>query len=146
MYKRILVAVDGSEISNHALQEALKLAGDERSQLRITHAVDTVPPTTGETFFDFDAYRRSALLAGQDVLDHAIKLASLAGVDAEMALVETQGYHPSAAVVAEAKRWSADIIVIGTHGQSGLVRLLLGSVAEGVVRNAPVPVLLVRGA
>ena len=48
-------------------------------------------------------------------------------------------------VVAEAARWPADLIVVGTHGRRGLSHVFLGSVAEGIVRSAPVPVLLVRG-
>ena len=52
--------------------------------------------------------------------------------------------EPAEALVEAAKRWSADLIVLGTHGRRGLQHLVLGSVAEGVVRLAPVPVLLVR--
>lgn len=146
MYKRILVPVDGSGISDRALHEALSLAKDEQAQVRIVHAVDTMPPAAGEVYVDLEIYRQSCLDGGRDVLDRALVLARQAGVEAAPALVETQGYHPSTCIVDEAKRWPADLIVIGTHGRSGLMHLLLGSVAEGVVRHAPVPVLLVRGA
>jgi nucleotide-binding universal stress UspA family protein len=54
------------------------------------------------------------------------------------------GERIASVIEGEARRWQADLIVIGTHGRSGLSRLLLGSVAEGVVRVASVPVLLVR--
>ncbi|HET7877050.1 MAG TPA: universal stress protein, partial [Methylomirabilota bacterium] len=68
-----------------------------------------------------------------------------AGVAVEPALLESDGRRVAAVVVDEARWWEADLIVVGTHGRRGLDRLLLGSVAEGVVRAAPVTVLLVRG-
>ena len=73
--------------------------------------------------------------------------AKKAGVGAESRLVEVEKYGERVvdAIVDEAKRWRADLIVIGTHGRRGVSHLLLGSVAEGVVRLAPAPVLLVRG-
>ena len=61
-------------------------------------------------------------------------------------LLEADGERIASVIVEEAKRWPADLIVIGTHGRSGFSRILFGSVAEGVVRTAHVPVLLVRGA
>jgi nucleotide-binding universal stress UspA family protein len=62
----------------------------------------------------------------------------------ETELLETEGKRVASVIDDDAKRWPADLIVIGTHGRSGISRLLLGSVAEGVVRGASVPVLLVR--
>lgn len=61
----------------------------------------------------------------------------------ETALLETGGERIASVIYREAQRWQADLIVIGTHGRSGFSRLFLGSVAEGVVRMAMVPVLLV---
>jgi nucleotide-binding universal stress UspA family protein len=60
-------------------------------------------------------------------------------------LVEARGRRVADAIVAQAKKWKADVIVIGTHGREGLARVVLGSDAELVVRESPVPVLLVRG-
>ena len=66
------------------------------------------------------------------------------GATVETALLEASGERIASVIEGEARHWQADLIVIGTHGRSGLSRLLLGSVAEGVARSAPVPVLLVR--
>lgn len=128
MYKRILAAVDGSDISNRALQEGLELAKDQQALLRIVHVVDTMPPATG------------------DILDQGVTLARQADVEVETALVKVRAHHPSAGILDEAEGWSADLIVMGTHGRSGLTHLLVGSAAEGVVRKAPVPVLLICSA
>jgi nucleotide-binding universal stress UspA family protein len=146
MYRHVLVAVDGSDISTRALKEALRLARDERAQVRIVHAVDAMPPpTTGEVYVDYDAHRQESLKAGRAVLNEALALARQAGLEPETILAEVQTEGTSGAIVEEARRWPADLIVMGTHGRSGLMHLLLGTVAEGVVRQTPTPVLLVRG-
>lgn len=147
MYRRILVAVDGSDISGRALEEALNLAKDQQARVRIVHVVDTVPKAiSAYPVPDFESYRQASLRAGREVLDGAIAVAQRAVIDAEPALVETESLPPSNGIVQAARRWSADLIVMGTHGRTGLTHLLLGSVSEGVVRDAGVPILLVRGA
>jgi len=60
--------------------------------------------------------------------------------------VETAGYGVADVILKQAKKTRADLIVMGTHGRRGVARLVMGSDAEGVVRGAPVPVLLVRSA
>jgi nucleotide-binding universal stress UspA family protein len=59
-------------------------------------------------------------------------------------MLEADGESVAGVIIAEAQRWSADLIVIGTHGRTGFNRLLFGSVAEGVLRTSPVPILLIR--
>ena len=63
---------------------------------------------------------------------------------AESAVLETDIDEPAAEILAEADRWGADLIVMGTHWRHGLAHLILGSVAEGVVQRSNVPVLLLR--
>ncbi len=81
---------------------------------------------------------------GECALAQAAEKVRQSGVTAEIALLEVTGERIASVIDGEARRWPADLFVIGTHGRSGLSRLLLGSVAEGVVRGASVPVLLVR--
>jgi nucleotide-binding universal stress UspA family protein len=83
---------------------------------------------------------------GHEILDKAQRSARSAGIDADIKLLETEnvGERMAEAIVTEAKDWPADIIVAGTHGRSGLNHLLMGSVAEGIVRICPVPILLVH--
>ena len=66
------------------------------------------------------------------------------GLSVDSVMFEIVGGHAADIIVAQAKKWRADIIVIGTHGRRGLRRLVMGSDAEEVVRTSPVPVLLVR--
>jgi nucleotide-binding universal stress UspA family protein len=150
MYKRILLAADGSSTSNAALQETLDLAREGQSRLRLVHVIDSpydYPDVMyGHVAGDLEELRQAWQKAGRDVVDQALAAARQARLEPESALLESAGRPVSATIAEEAKRWGADLIVVGTHGRRGLDRLLLGSVAEGVARTAPVLVLLVRGA
>jgi nucleotide-binding universal stress UspA family protein len=145
MYGRILVGIDGSEMSDAAVTEALKLAKAQRANVRLVHAAEVLPPAGLEpSYIDYELFRQSALKAGRAFVHHAESLARHAGHDVESAVVEVSAHDISGAIIEDAVRWRADLIVIGTHGRSGLERIFLGSVAESVARHAPVPVLLVK--
>jgi nucleotide-binding universal stress UspA family protein len=147
MYQHILVAVDGSSTSDRALQEAIRLAKEQRALLQIVHVIDVVPVIVDVEFVDIGAMQRALRQSGQQVLDRAQKKAQAAGIEAATRLLETDTPAQRLAnkIVQEAKAWPAELLVIGTHGRRGLDHLLLGSVAEGVARLAPMPVLLIRG-
>jgi len=144
MYQRILAAVDDSPASDPALQEAIKLAKDQHARLKIVFVVDRIAiynstqlsPEIEKTWIDI----------GRGILDKAQRTARAGGIDAEIKLLETEvpGTRIAEAIVAEAGTWPADLVVAGTHGRTGLDHLLMGSVAEGIVRGCPVPILLVR--
>jgi len=144
MYKRILVPVDGSETSNRGLKEAIALARQSGAQLRLLHVVDesvlALTPEVGVVDLS-DSLRDS----GRKVLAKAVALAERSGVKAETSMPENLTGRVSDAILREARKWRADVVVMGTHGRRGLSHMLLGSDAEGVVRSSPVPVLLVRG-
>jgi nucleotide-binding universal stress UspA family protein len=147
MYERILIAVDGSETSQRALGEGLALAKVHRSQLRIVHAVDIASLYLAEAQYVGTERLEAALVeAGKRILAEAAATAEKAGFPAETRLVEIETLQGRVAdvIVQEALAWPAALIVVGTHGRRGLSHLFLGSVAEGVVRIAPVPVLLIR--
>ena len=145
MYKKILVPVDGSDTSALGLSEAIKLAKNQGSTIRLVHIVD-------EYVLDY-AYSpglyatnvvETMRATGQTVLDKATAVVKESGVPVESVLLETIGGPAADLIVGQAKSWPADLIVIGTHGRRGLRRLAMGSHAEQVLRAAPVPVLLVR--
>ena len=145
MFARIVVAIDGSPISDLALQTAFKLAADRSAKVRMVHVVDVLPPAgLGAEYMDYGAYQESAREAAKEVIAAAVAAARTAKVDAEPVSIENVSRDTSGEVVAEAKRWGADLIVMGTHGRTGLGKLLLGSVADGVIKHALSPVLLVR--
>ncbi len=147
MYARILVAVDGSGPSTRAFREALRLAADQRAVLRIAHVVDlgvALAPWAEPAFIDYATLDSALHEAGRRILDGAVAEARAAGLEPESVSLETEVDDPAAEILAEAERWGADLIVMGTHGRHGLAHLILGSVAEGVVQRSRVPVLLLR--
>ena len=149
MYQRILVALDGSRLSEAALPQAEGLAQALKAELRLVRAV--VPAT-------------AALAAGQPMdgpvpVDLIEEAAESETVDAHSYLAaqeqrlrdgglsvtaEVVEADPAEAIVGRAREHNSDLIVMATHGRSGLSRLVLGSVAGEVVRNSHLPVLLVR--
>lgn len=148
MYKHILVAVDGSDTSNLALQEAMKLAKEHQAALRLVHVVDETPAyMTMDTAYALADFQKAIREAGQKVLATSAATARGAGiaVDTKFVILEVVTQRIGDAIIEEAKGWPADLIVIGTHGRHGFSHLLLGSVAEGVIRLATKPVLVIRG-
>jgi nucleotide-binding universal stress UspA family protein len=148
MYKHILVAVDGSDISNLALAEAIKLAKEQQASLRLIHIVDETPAyMMVEMPYPVADYQNAMREAGQKVLTTCAEKARQAGIDVDtkFAILEVLTQRICDAIIEEAKRWPADLIVIGTHGRHGFNHLILGSVAEGVIRLATKPVLVIRG-
>ena len=147
MYKHILVAVDGSSTSDLALQEAAKLTKELKAQLRIMAVVEEVILTGEAEYVDLTEIRKAVISYGQEALNKAKIIAHDLGVEAETKLIETKrfGDRITDIIAREADAWPADLIVIGTHGRHGFSHLLLGSVAEGVIRLATKPVLVIRG-
>jgi len=147
VYQRILVAVDGSGTSDLAVREAAKLAKDLGATLRLVNVADEVVLDMYREFAPPDGFGATARRAGVKVLEAAQALARKGGVEAETRLVEitTFGRRVPDMIAEEAKAWPADVIVIGTHGRRGVSHLLLGSVAEGVMRGTSIPVLLIHG-
>jgi nucleotide-binding universal stress UspA family protein len=146
MYSKILVALDGSDTSLHALQQAIELARNLSATLRIVHVVDmNWLPLGPELAIDIEAISAVRRSAGEKILAVARETAQKAGLEAESTLMETETptQHVAETIAKEASRWPADVVVLGTHGRRGFERMLLGSVAEGMARRSPVPVLLI---
>jgi nucleotide-binding universal stress UspA family protein len=145
MYRHILVPVDGSSTSARALQEALGLARQQTAGLELVYVMEDVLFLENEAYINYEEVQKSARSAGEKALAQAQAAVRQAGMTAEQRLLEARGERIASVIIEEARRWPADLIVIGTHGRSGFSRILFGSVAEGVVRTALIPVLLVRG-
>ncbi|MDR3410384.1 MAG: universal stress protein [Formivibrio sp.] len=145
MYQRILVPVDNSATSRIALEEALRFAKNENAQLRLVHVIDLAQfAWSANEFLDVPQLQAALKEGGQKVLSESAARVKEQGIEPETVLLETWGGILAKAIVDDAKTWGAELIVMGTHGYGGLTHMLLGSVAEGVMRHTPVPVLLVR--
>lgn len=145
MYRRILVPLDGSAASLRGLKEAIRLARDDRARLRLVHVLDETPMLGMlEEGVDLGPFLRDLRKRGGALLERARRRAEKSRVPADATMAESAGGPAADAILREAKRWRADVIVMGTHGRRGLRHVVLGSEAERVVRLSPVPVLLVR--
>jgi universal stress protein A len=143
-FERILVAVDFSEESRSALACAAEMAAKFDASLTLVHVVEPhfgppeadVPPLSGETS-DAEEFAEAKLelnALGEQMLLGPCRVVETT-VRAGLAFFE---------ITEAAKALGADLIVVGTHGYTGLKRALLGSTAEKVVRHAPCPVLVAR--
>jgi nucleotide-binding universal stress UspA family protein len=143
---RVLLAVDGSECSAAPIREAATRPWPEGTIIRILSVIEWEPIPAfipgGMPLPPSPESEQARERVGQNAVDDAAML-----VNANPAVrVETKVVHGNAraSIVDEAREWSADLIMLGSHGRTGLTRLLLGSVAHGVLSHAPCSVEVVR--
>lgn len=145
MYKKILVAVDGSATSLRGLDEAIKVAKGTGGQLMLIHVVnELVMAPEYVPSVSYEPILQSLRESGAKLLEQAATVVRRANLTCEKKLVDTPGGGAADEIVKQAKQWPADLIVMGTHGRRGLKRLAMGSDAELVLRRSSVPMLLVR--
>jgi nucleotide-binding universal stress UspA family protein len=147
MYKRILVATDGSELSQKAVTNAASLAAVCKAELVVVKIVPRYPQTYFEgamSLTESDAQRIEAQWAkdSQAVVDAAVQQAGAAGVTATGKVVKSD--IVSDAIIKAAKDEHADLIVMSSHGRKGISRLLLGSETQQVLTHSEIPVLVLR--
>jgi nucleotide-binding universal stress UspA family protein len=140
-FKQIVCPVDFSESSVRALAHAAAFARWYDSQLTVLHVVPTFDPVQVQGDLG-DPVRVVAPMPREQVLEEMSRSLNLPDVSARATPVAESG-DPQAAIIDQAISRRADLIVMGTHGRRGFKRLLLGSVTEAVLREAPCPVLTV---
>ncbi|MGY2489733.1 universal stress protein [Cupriavidus sp. CP313] len=146
-YSKIVVAVDGSSTSDLALGEAIRVAAPGGATVLALYVVDTGTPMFDAGYYDPSQLQKAFEESGQRALQAASQRLAAAGVAHETRLVSEAPVPGDlgASINEAARQWGADLLVIGTHGRRGVRRLVLGSVAEAVMRQSTMPVLLVRG-
>jgi nucleotide-binding universal stress UspA family protein len=145
MSRRVLHPTDFSTASAAAFAKAIEMAKAGRGELLLVHVMNPVMPVPGDGYISpkvYDEIAASTKAWGQKQLAKRLVKAKAAGVRAKGFLLEGV---PHEQIVRIAKSRRADLVVMGTHGRSGLAKLFLGSVAGRVVAAAPCPVLTVRG-
>jgi nucleotide-binding universal stress UspA family protein len=145
MYSRILVALDGSPTASAALDAAIRLAHDCGAELQPLYVIDVPVMAYDVPGFDPSIVRDAYVDEGRIVCAEAQARMTRAGLKGAPRSVEVElgGEDIARCIERTAADWHADLIVMGTHGRRGVQRLVLGSVAERVLRNACRPVLLV---
>ena len=147
MYKRILVATDGSTLSKKAVKEAIALAASLEANLVVLNVVPRYPVSYfegGASISPEDIGRIETDWAdkGQAIADAAQKSAETAGVKAKAVIARSDLVATS--ILAAAKKNKCDLIVMASHGRKGLSRILLGSETQHVLTNSTIPVLVLR--
>lgn len=137
MYKNIIIAFDGSTFSNAALQEAIRLAKAPEAGLLILSIVDITDEFESEAPGLTGKMTEKLLKLSQEALEKAVA----ANVNAKIEVHVGDAYEM---IVEIAKQKKADLIVMGSHGRTGLTRLLMGSVTSRVIGHAPCSVLVVK--
>jgi len=141
MYDHILVPTDGSPGVERAVEHAVDLAAAHGATLHALYVVNTASYSSMPMETSWEHVRDMLGEEGEQALERVQELAEPEGVGVETIVVDGS---PSREIVHYAEDGGIDLIVMGTHGRGGIDRLLLGSVAERVVRASKVPVLTVR--
>ena len=142
-YRRILWPTDFSPLARAALPHAVALASDAKAELVLLHvlplpAMYAAPDISGAVWIPLQRKTRAAARLRLLRLEKQVK-----GPNLRTHMVLTEG-SPFLQLVRAAKRLRCDLIVLATHGRTGLIHAIMGSVAENVIRRAPCPVLTVR--
>ena len=145
--RTILVGTDFSDISDEALRAASLYARTFGSRVLVTHIFDPTPNVPPVVWSRPDLLERNIRVEIEDAIRETLtgRTAELLKGVSEVELSVVQHPSPGRALVELAEDENVDLVILGSHGRSGLSREFLGSVAERVVRYAPCPVLVVRG-
>ncbi|HET6143998.1 MAG TPA: universal stress protein [Candidatus Acidoferrales bacterium] len=142
---KMLIAIDGSDFSEAALQSVIERPWNAGTEIKVLHVVE--PPALligremGAYDPEFEMVWKAVRERAKDLMDKAAQKLRAAGFQVSTELVEGE---PKSLIIDAANEWHADMIVVGSHGWSGLNRFLMGSVSEAVVRHAHCSVEIIR--
>jgi nucleotide-binding universal stress UspA family protein len=140
MYRHILIPTDGSELAEHGVAHGLALAKSLGAKVSVIFVVEPFEELTGRYLETLARYVELRREQAKSVLDRAANAAKEAGVSCET--IQAENAQPHQAIIAAAEDKGCDLIVMSSHGRSGLSLLLLGSVTNKVLTHAKTPVLV----
>jgi len=148
MYQHIIAAIDDSDTSKRAILEAVALAKSSGAELTLVHAVDEAlfAHFAHTTLANREAVESALINEGQAIVDMAAQVAAEAGMQAKTRLLTSRHQSTSDQVNQAVQELGADLLIVGSHGRRGVRRLILGSVAERLLKKVNISVLIVRGA
>jgi nucleotide-binding universal stress UspA family protein len=146
MYQKILVPIDGSATAARGLTEAIALGRLTGARLQLVHVVDELSfaLAAGEGLTYTGDMLNLLREAGAAMLAEAQARVQSAGLEVDTVLKDGLAGRVADLVLDQAQAWGAELLVLGTHGRRGIGRMFMGSDAESIVRQATMPVLLVR--
>lgn len=150
MYKKIVIATDGSENAKHAASSAIDIARMTGTKLYALNVLPDIPhlsyfgvpiePPKGVALEE-KGFEEHLEADGKKALDVVVEMGKKVGVEVEPVMIKG---HPGSAIIDFAEKNDIDLIVMGTLGRSGIDRVLLGSVAVDVARHAKTRVMIVK--
>ena len=140
MYRHILIPTDGSKLAEHGVAHGLALANSVGAKVSVIFVVEPFSEMTGRFLEAVAKYAELRQEQAVTTLDHAANAAREAGVSCET--IQVENAQPHQAIIAAAEEKGCDLIVMSTHGRSGLSMLLIGSVTNKVLAQAKIPVLV----
>ncbi|MGF7229768.1 universal stress protein [Arachidicoccus sp.] len=141
-FKKVLIAVDSSPCSLHAVKKGVALARALNAAVALIFVIDRSHEIVSSDLGITPLQSESILLQqAEETVNQMIKMYSQDN-NMEIGKFLPEGF-PKDEILATAKQWKADLIVMGTHGRTGLAHFLMGSIAEYVVRHASIPVMVV---
>ncbi len=145
MFNHILVPIDGSDTSMLAVTQASGLALALGSRITLIHVIDNYPfiGVGADYALGQNEYLAAATASANAALQRGVEALAAQGLDSDQRVIDGHVVHEG--IVDTARALDADLIVLGSHGRSGIERLLLGSVTQRVLQEAPMPVLVVKG-
>lgn len=142
LYKKILIATDGSEHTKSAIEHGIEFAKNTGARIYAIYVIDTAAFASIPMDAAWESMYEILKHEGDEATKYVADKAQIEGLEIERLTIEG---HPAEEIIKHAEKNSVNLIIMGTLGKSGLDRFLLGSVAEKVVRNSKIPVLVVRG-
>ncbi|AGK56536.1 UspA protein [Hyphomicrobium denitrificans 1NES1] len=145
MFKHLLIATDGSELSKKAVEQGLSLAkslGAKVTAVTVTEPFAASVPIEVALVFSAEEYEKAVRSSAENILQSVSAVMAASGIPCETVHVKNQ--YPADGILDTAQARGCDLIVMGSHGRRGLSRLVLGSQANRVVTQSAVPVLICR--
>jgi len=145
MYKHILIATDGSDLAQRAVEQGLslaKLAGSKVTAVTVTEPWTAAVSGEWAVAFPVEEYEKASAANAEKVLDAVQKIAASLGVTCDAVHVKDQ--YPAEGIVEEAKARGCDLIVMSSHGRRGIAKFVLGSQATRVLAHTTLPLLICR--
>ena len=146
MFKHILICTDGSPIANKAAKGGIALAKALRARVTAYCGLEDLIPLYSEGYaFDpptMERYEEAIRTVAQKRVDTVVKLAKAARVPVDSLVTNANSTYEG--IIAAAKKQKCDVIVMGSHGRSGLSKLIMGSVTQKVLAHSRIPVVVYR--
>ena len=143
MYKKILLATDGSEYANKAAEHAIWIANNSNAELTVLHVLETSKLPKIENIRTENTIRDLLTQEAKTVFSKVSNILKSCNCNVNVVYIRESG-NPADEIIKTVEKKVIDMVIMGTAGKHGLSRLWLGSVAENVVRYAPCPVLVVK--